>query len=161
MSPTTFTNGDRVTPDSTVFGPRPHTLGRVFIVQRVNPKNIVAKPEDGVGPASNYPKAMWLPATPENVQAGRDAAARGGVARVTAIPTQTFEAGEIVTLVKPYEMWTTDRPLVVTAVNARSVSVVSVGGGDSGRYMRVPHAGLVKRDRAWLAASLTAALEAA
>jgi hypothetical protein len=52
-----------------------------------------------------------------------------------------FENGVVVRLNKAYGEYTTKHLLVVTGNNAKTVSVVKLGG-NGGKYLRVPHRGL-------------------
>jgi hypothetical protein len=53
-----------------------------------------------------------------------------------------FETGVVVRLQKAYDRYTTKDLFVVTGNNTKTVSVTKLGG-DGGRYLRVPHRGLV------------------
>lgn len=149
-----FGVGDKVTPKADAYGVPKDTLGRVFEVTKVNPKNTKAKALDG-GRGINFPQEILVAATDENVAAGE--AARGSVfgRSVEPVRDEFFKPGEIVTLKRPWRDWTTETPLVVIADKGRKVNVVPLGGAaELGRYLRVPPTGLEKRSRGWLAALL-------
>jgi len=135
-----FKLGDRVTP-ANVDGVPPQCLGRVYVVRKLNPKNIRCEAEDG-GRGINFPAHLLLPATDENVAAGNS----------LGVPYESreyFNPGEVVTLTKQWKDWTTDLPLVVLVDKGDKVNVTPLGGAD-GRYLRVGPRGLVKRDLRWL-----------
>jgi hypothetical protein len=144
--------GDRVTPDPDFPGLPAHTLGSIYIVEKVNPKNVIARPETGGGRGVNFPADAYL-----RVQPGQTVS---DVARATATPvpfeeTTFFTAGEIVTIKRAVgargETWGTDDPMVVIRDGGqRTVNVTKLGGADDDRYLRVPRAGLTKRDIGWL-----------
>lgn len=139
-----FKVGDKVTPDIDYPGLPEATLGRVFTVAKINPKNIRATADDG-GRGINFPEAALLPATPENVN------------KLTThrpfVPREFFCAGEIATFVRPPNGHSAESPFVVLKDNGEKVNVALLGGEDD-RYWRVPHSGLVKRDLTWLAEAL-------
>lgn len=137
---TAFTEGDRVTPVNTVGVP-PETLGRVFVVVKVNPKNLRCCAEDG-GRGINFPPHILLPATDENVAAGRKLQ--------PFTPVEFFDAGQIVTLKRPWRSWATDTPLVVLKDDGKGKVNVTLLGGADGQYLRISSAGLEKRGLAWL-----------
>lgn len=140
-----FRVGDRVTPVSDERIPA-GCRGRVFIVRKVNPKNLRCDAADG-GRGFNCPAALLVAATEENVKAG------GAVSR-PFVPREFFSLGEIVSLKRPWRDWTTETPLVVTG--GRDKVNVTLVGGDKDRYLRVPSSGLVRRDRGWLVEALEA-----
>lgn len=124
-----FKTGDVVTP-RLGFG-ADGVAGQPFVVTKRNPKNVLAKPQDNpMGKGLNFP----------------DFARLMGV----EVPLPLLE-GTIVTLAKAWRDVTTTTPLVVTGNGPKRVNVARVGGGGA---MRVPQAGLVERDVAWLTAAL-------
>lgn len=136
--------GDRVVTVADPSIPR-SVAGRVFIVEKVNPKNVICRAEDG-GRGINYPKTLLTAATD-------DALAASSAPR-PFVPVEHFEVGTIVTLTRPYRDWTTETPLVVIGGRGDKVNVTLIGG-DHDRYVRVPaRSGLVRRDLAWLAERL-------
>jgi hypothetical protein len=135
--------GDRVVvnPDS---GAQRSVLGRVYVVDKVNPRNVRCKAEDG-GRGINWPAELLLPATEENI------AAQSNSPRPFQ-PVEFFTLGEIVTLKLPFRDFDTEVPMVV--VGGRDKVNVAPLGGANDRYVRVPSSGLVRRDREWLATRL-------
>jgi hypothetical protein len=133
--------GDRVTP---VPDERAHasTLGAVFIVEKINPRNVRCSADGGRG--INYPADMLVPATDENIEAGRRFF--GGT-----IPyREHFSNGEIVTLTEPYKGITSTMPLIVFKDDGGNYVNLVILGGDGSRYLRMPPRKLVRRDLAWL-----------
>lgn len=140
----TYKIGDRVTPiagDDRV--PR-ESRGRVFIVAKVNPKNIKCSAEDG-GRGINFPADLLTEATDKNIAAGN-------ILGRPYEPPEIFHEGEIVTLKRAYQHITTETPMIVTKQGPKNVNLSPLGGSD--RYMRCPPAGLVRRDLEWLAETL-------
>jgi len=136
---TTLKPGDHVYVDPNFPGAAADVLGREFIVQKINPKNVKCAAVDG-GRGINYPATSLVV---------YDGGGIPGPERVQQQPVEFFTAGEIVTLARPWKDWTTETPLVVLADKGRRVNVTPLGGaGDM--YLRTPHVGLVKRDLAWL-----------
>lgn len=119
---------------------------RVFTVATVNPKNYRCSADDG-GRGLNYPDEALVPHDPD----APPTLALG----VPFVPREFFDAGAVVTLAQPYPKlgWTTETPLVVLADKERTVNVTRIGGAGSS-YLRVPPAGLVRRDLEWLKAAL-------
>jgi hypothetical protein len=141
-----FQVGDRVTPIADERVPA-ETLGRVFVVRKVNPKNLKCEAEDG-GRGINFPAELLAPATDENIAAGRSSFG------VPYTPRELFANGQVVTLANPYKDITTDTPLVVSKDDGgRMVNVVKLGG-DGARYLRMGPSNLVKRDLTWLTEEL-------
>lgn len=134
--------GDRVVVNPDYPGVRANVLGRVYVVDRVNPKNVVCRPEDGVGRGINYPKESLLPATDENI-------AKAAAPRPYE-PREFFTCGEIVTTKVPVKGREADEPFIVLKDDGNKVNIALLGG-DNDRYWRMPASGLVKRDRTWLA----------
>lgn len=142
-----FTAGDKIVIDPSC-APK-HLIGVVFEVERVNPKNVIARPVNG-GRGINYPKGVLLHFEGEM--------AEDGTARSITVPLpELFVPGEIVTFKRPPAGVTTESPLVVTGGRGDKTNV-SILGDDSGRYWRSPQGSLVKRDLAWLAKALAAQL---
>jgi hypothetical protein len=140
-----FTIGDKVTPDPDAHGIPKATVGRIFIVRKVNPKNILCDAEDG-GRGISYPAEVLLPATDENL-------AKATTAR-PFVPREFFVCGEVVTFARSAPKgFDLDSPFVVLKDNGEKVNVAPLGG-DEDRYWRVPHAGLTKRNIVWLTESL-------
>lgn len=144
-TPRKFKAGDKVTPiHNDEFDRVPtDTLGRVFTVDKVNPKKLRARADDG-GRGINFPDELLVPATDENVKAGREAIL--GVRPFQ--PREFFDVGEIVSLKKGRADWPEDAPLMVMK-DGDKVNVTKVGGYQ-GRYLRANPLNLVKRDLAWL-----------
>lgn len=138
--------GDKVTPISDERVPL-DCRGRVFTVEKVNPKKLKCSADDG-GLGINFPKDLLAPATDENLAAGKTVS-------TPFVPREFFSVGEIVTLAKSWKDWGTDKPLVVLKDGGKRVNVTPLGGDDD-KYLRVPPSGLVKRDLEWLAEALTA-----
>lgn len=141
-----FKRDDKVTPIHDDDRVPADTRGRVFTVDKLNPKNIRCTADDG-GRGINFPDDLLVPATDENVKLGR-----GPLTRPFQ-PREFFEPGEIVTLKTPFKNEiAVDTPLVVLADKQR-VNVTPLGG-NGGRYLRANPESLVKRDLAWLAEHL-------
>lgn len=141
-----FKKGDRVYVDPEYPNVGGGVLGRVFVVEKVNPKNVRCTAEDG-GKGINYPAESlirWAPGV--NVPAA-------AVLGRPYVPVQFFEAGSIVTLTRPWKNWTTETPLVVLADRGNKVNVTLVGG-DGDHYLRTPREGLTRRSVEWLAEAL-------
>lgn len=134
--------GDRVYVDPA--DATPSVLGRVFVVEKVNPKNVLCRAEDG-GKGINYP------ATTLRIYEG------DGVPILPLgrpyVPIEFFTVGEIVTLTRPWKDWTTETPLVVIADKVKRVNVARLGG-DGDHYLRTPREGLTRRTVEWLAEAL-------
>lgn len=139
-----FSKGDRVYVDPAFDGAAAGVLGRVFVVDKVNPKNVRCHAEDG-GRGINYPKEALKLYEGGEVPVGRPF--------VPIADTEFFSAGEIVTLKRAYKDWTAETPLVVLVDKVNKVNVTLLGG-DGDRYLRCPREGLVKRDLDWLAEAL-------
>lgn len=139
-----FTKGQRVAVDPDFPGAARDVLGRTFVVQKVNPRNVQCTAEDG-GRGINYPK--------ESLVALADGEQAPGLTPRPYVPREFFTCGEIVTLNRPFKHWTTDQPMVVLADKGNRVNVTPLGG-DADRYVRVPPAGLTKRSVEWLAERL-------
>src|SRR5437764_13157364 len=114
-----FQEKDRVTPRDDERVPA-SCRGRVFIVRKVNPKNIQCDATDG-GRGINFPADLLAPATEENIDAGRRPVSR------PFEPREVFTLGEIVSLKRQWRDWTTDTPLVVTGGRDK-VNVTVIGG---------------------------------
>jgi len=142
MSTTTRTYrvGDKVTPDPDSFGVPPTTLGRVFTVAKVNPRNLRCTADDG-GRGINFPASILLPATEENV-------AKSNAPR-PYVPVEFFTTGEIVT-VKTAGKIPVDQPMVVLKHDGGDKVNITQLGGDGDRYWRWPAKSLIKRDLEWL-----------
>jgi hypothetical protein len=144
MSTDTYTPavGDRVIIDPAVATAR--FLGKVYVVDRFGPKNVVCSLEGSDNPADGVrcrPEYL-LPAPPagEAPPLGRP-----------FVPIEFFDVGQVVTVASPSSKVAADQPMVVIADKGRDVvNVVALGGGDGGRYWRWPRKALVKRDLAWL-----------
>lgn len=142
-----FVRGDKVTPDPEYPGLPATTFGRVFTVDKVNPRNLRCNADDG-GKGINFPAAALLPASDENV--------KKAFAPRPFQPVAFFAAGEVVTLKRAWRDITAETPLVVMKDGGGDkVNLVRLGG-DGGRYLRMPREGIVKRDMAWLAEALLA-----
>lgn len=137
-----FTKGDRVYVDPAFAGIRDEVLGRVFVVRKVNPKNVLCDAEDG-GKGINYPAESLRP------YEGEIPAAAAVLGR-PYVPVEFFDAGSIVTLTAPWRDWTTETPLVVLADKVNKVNVTRLGG-DGDHYLRAPREGLTRRTVEWLA----------
>lgn len=120
-------------------------VGRVFVVHKINPKNVLCTAEDG-GKGINYPHGSLRPYEGEIPGAA-------AVLGRPFVPTEFFNAGEIVTLTRPWKDWTTETPLVVLADKVKRVNVTRLGGAGD-QYLRVPHGGLTRRTVEWLAQAL-------
>lgn len=135
--------GDRVVVDPNGIGVSPSTLGRVYVVSKVNPKNVKCTATDG-GRGLNYPADLLVPA-PEG--------APTATATATPVPVPTFtwhEAGTVVTCDRDLESWKAGTPLVVWKCDGEKSNVTLLGGAARGCYYRVPVARLTVRDTAWL-----------
>jgi len=137
---TTFTRGDRVAVDPNYPGVPRTVTGRVWIVDRVNPVNIVCRPEDGIGRGINYPKASLIA-----LGAGDPPPAAPAVTTI-ARSLDTFVVGEIVT--STYGP-VAGQPLVVLRDNGERLSAAPLGG-DKDRYVRLSKTSVTRRDIAWL-----------
>lgn len=150
-----FTVGQRIIVDPNGIGVSPSVLGRVFIVKRVNPKNVVCSPADGIGRGINYPKYLLLPA-PE------DDDAQGPAVLVPYVPPVFHDVGAIVTCEETLTYrgmtWPAGSPLIVWKCDGRKSNVVNLGGNPTGGYFRIPVARLTVRDAAWLAEYLVSTL---
>lgn len=141
-----FKKGDKVIPNPEFAERMPAgVLGRVFTVEKVNPKNLKCSADDG-GRGINFPAEIlkaYDPNVPLSEQIGR--------------PVREFVffgEGEIVSLKSAWRDWSVDTPLVVIKQTDLKVNVVPVGGTPNGVYLRIPATGLVKRDKMWLAERL-------
>lgn len=142
MSTTTarhFNPGDRVVPDPAMDGHPASVLGKVFVVNRRGPKNLIMRAEEG-GPGYRAPDGYMLPAPApgERAPIGRP-----------YVPAVWIDTGSIVTLKRAYQEIKTDTPLIVIKGGADKVNVVRLGD-TSGRYVRAPVASIELRDLAWL-----------
>ena len=144
---TTLTRGDRVAVDPNYPGVPRTVTGRVWIVDRVNPVNVVCRPEDGIGRGINYPKASLVP-----LGAGDPPPA--APVTTTARVLDTFVLGDIVT--STYGP-VAGKPLVVIRDNGERISAAP-RGGDGDRYVRLSKASVTRRDLAWLTEHLVSAL---
>lgn len=137
--------GDKVTPVADSERVPPQCRGRVFTVAKVNPKKAKCTADDG-GRGINFDHDLLVPATDENVAAGK----RPTVSAVPIEHREFFTPGEIVTLSEPWKDYTDRTPMVVLKDGDRYVNVVRLGG-EGGRYGRIPASGLVRRGAGWLA----------
>ena len=137
----TFKIGERVIVDPHGIGVSRSVLGQVFVVEKVNPKNIVARPAGG-GRGINYPASLLLPAPPEGEPAPI------GVPYVESV---YVEKNAIVTLNRQYKDITTETPMVNHKAGFGTDQLNLFRLGDtSGRYVRVPASAVTVRDVAWL-----------
>ena len=141
-----WTVGDKVTPDPKNDRVHTEARGQVFIVEKVNPKKTIARPQGG-GRGLNYPHDFFVEATKANLDAGKRPLT------VPFKPREHFTCGQVVTLKKPWHDWDTGTPLVVLADKGKRVNVTLLGG-DGDRYLRVAPSELTVRDSAWLLAAL-------
>lgn len=123
-------------------------MGRVFVVEKVNPKNLQCSAEDG-GRGINYPKDMLMaaPAPGEplpEIPIGRP---------YEPAREEFFVAGEVVTLDRAFKDFGTNTPMVVLQDKGTKVNVAPLFG-DGDRYVRAVPTGLTKRDATWLAERL-------
>jgi hypothetical protein len=134
-----FRVGDRVIVDPAGIGVSRSVLGQVFVVEKVNPKNVKARPAEG-GRGINYPKHLLLPAPPEGYPTplGRPYVEQAYV-----------EAGSICTLKSPWSDLAVDTPLICFKGGVEKINLFRLGD-TSGRYVRVPAAAVTTRDLAWL-----------
>lgn len=141
-----FKKGDKVIPNPEFADRMPSgVLGRVFTVEKVNPKNLKCSADDG-GRGINFPASIlkaYDPNVPLANQIGRPFRA-----------LEFFSEGEIVSLKSAWRDWSVDTPLVVIKQTDLKVNVVPVGGTSNGVYLSIPSSGLVKRDKMWLAERL-------
>lgn len=137
--PPRFNPGDRVVPDPAMDGHPASVLGKVFIVDRRGPKNLIMRAEEG-GPGYRAPDGYMLPAPApgERAPIGRPFVERPWI-----------DTGSIVTLKRAYQEIKTDTPMVVIKGGDSKVNVVRLGD-TSGRYVRAPVASIELRDLAWL-----------
>lgn len=149
-APRKYKVGDKVTPDVDAYGVPRETLGRVFTVAKVNPKNLRCTADDG-GRGLNFPASILVPATDENIAKGQRPAA--GLGR-PFVPREHFVTGEIVTVNSTKYGLTPETPLIVTKDDGRDKVNLVVLGGDGDRYLRWPASQVVKRSREWLAEAL-------
>lgn len=143
--------GDRVHVDPEGLGVPPGVVGRTFVVAKVNPKNVKCSATDG-GRGINFPAYLLVPGD------APAAPARAAVVGLPFVPREFFTLGEVVTLKRPMAGTPADLPYVVMKDDGRGKVNVAPLGGDRDRYVRVPTAGLVKRDLTWLAEHLVASL---
>lgn len=143
---TTLTRGTRVYVDPATPGAARNVLGKVWIVDRVNPVNVVCRPEDGSSRGINYPRTCLIPVPADG--------AIPAAAPVTEAPSAWFVGGEIVTTT-----WAkgASKVWIVNRDNGDTVSCLPLGG-DGGRYARLPKSGITRRDLAWLTEHLVSAL---
>lgn len=123
-------------------------MGRVFVVEKVNPKNLLCQAEDG-GRGINYPKDSLMPAPPPGeplpeIPLGRP---------YEPAREEYFAAGEVVTLDRAFKDFGTNTPMVVLQDKGTKVNVAPLFG-DGDRYVRAAPTGLIKRSPAWLAERL-------
>lgn len=143
---TTLRSGDRVYVDPEYPNVGGSVLGRVFTVDKVNPKNVRCTAEDG-GRGINYPAESL------KRYEGGDVPAAAAVLGRPYEPIEFFTAGEIVTLKRAWKDWSTETPLVVLQDKVNKVNVTLLGG-DGDRYLRVGREGLERRSVEWLAEAL-------
>jgi hypothetical protein len=141
-----FKPGDRVHVKPDALDVPAAVIGRTYVVRKVNPKNVQADAADG-GRGINFPAYALVHGDAPST------------ATVTSVPIpEFFDTGQVVTLKRPMAGTPADLPYVVFKDDGRGRVNVARLGGDNGRYVRVPAGGLVKRDLAWLADALVAAL---
>lgn len=140
--------GDRVHVDPEGMGVPGGVVGRTFVVTKVNPTNVKCEATDG-GRGINFPAYLLVQG---------DAPAASAAVGVPFVQREFFVIGEVVTLKRPMAGTPADLPYVVMKDDGRGKVNVAPLGGDRDRYVRVPHAGLVKRDLAWLAEHLIAGM---
>lgn len=139
--------GAKVTPIANDERVPAECRGRVFTVDKLNPKKAKCSADDG-GRGINFPYELLTEATDENVEAGK-----GPITRPFE-PREFFDPGEVVTLATAWKDWDTEKPLVVIKDGGgKRVNVAPIGGSD-GQCLRVPPTGLVRRDIEWLAGAL-------
>ncbi len=137
--------GDRVYVDPATPGAARNVLGKVWIVDRVNPVNVVCKPEDGIGRGINYPRTSLRP-----IEGDVPVPVR---AETVDIPAY-FVGGEAVATDWPKGR---DKVWIVNRDNGDTVSCLPLGG-DGGRYARLPKSGITRLSLADVAERLVAAL---
>lgn len=143
-STTSFKVGDRVVvnPEYSDIVPA-QTLGHVFKVYKVNPKNVRCESETPGMRGINYPAYLLMPAPPagESVPIGRPFQSR-----------EFFALGEVVTInadglnmLRGSTLQEVDEatPMVVVK-EGEKVMVTKLGGWDD-RYLKMPPRTLVKR----------------
>jgi hypothetical protein len=138
----TFKVGDKVTfpPDA---GIKQSLIGMVFTVEEVP-----------AGRKRNY-RVRGANGGRYSVRPGEMIPAGDAPTMRPFVPLEFYNEGEIVT-VRPGRSGQLDpgQPMVVLKDSGTSVNVTSVGGGDQGRYWRVPRGQLIRRDLEWLAERL-------
>lgn len=142
---TRFFPGDKVTPNPNAFGVPAQTIGRVFTVEKVNPRNLRCSADDG-GRGINFPAELLLPASD----------ADASKIHVPYRPPAVYVApGTIVTMQGGFFKHgiTPTTPLIVVKDSGDKVNVVQLGG-DEGRYIRVPKELIEHRTREWLTEQL-------
>jgi hypothetical protein len=135
--------GQKVTPIQDERVPL-ETVGRVFTVEKLNPKKVRCSADDG-DRGINFPYELLAEATEENLNAGP--------ATRPFDPDAFFTVGEVVTMKTDWKDVTTETPLVVIGDSGKRVKVTRLGG-DGDRYVRCGREALVKRDLEWLAGAL-------
>lgn len=131
--------GMKVTPDPTSPYVRSETVGRVFTVTKINPKNVRCTADDG-GRGLNYPRELLVPATPENLAKAQDPA------RLSRpfVPRELYALGEVVTLKRAYRQYDTQAPFVVIGSTPNRTKVAPLGGNND-EYLLIPAGGLERR----------------
>jgi hypothetical protein len=140
-----FVKGDKVVPNPEFAERMPSgVLGRVFTVEKVNPKNLRCSADDG-GRGINFPAEIlkaYNPDVPLGPQISRPFVER-----------ELFHEGEIVSLRNDFKQWTTSMPMVVIREGDKRIRIAPLGGAE-GRYLLMPPSSLVKRDKMWVAERL-------
>lgn len=143
----TLRKGMRVTPDPEFPSLPAASLGRTFIVDRVNAVNTKTTAEDG-GRGTAYPHEAYIiladGQTPDDVAPEAEASTE----------FVWFALGQIVTVTQAWKGWTTETPLIVLNDTGDDKVRVALLGGEGDRYARLSRKSLVKRDLAWLTEAL-------
>jgi hypothetical protein len=142
-----------ITEGTTVRIDHPTYLGTLWTVERIKQTKAIIRGADEAT-RNRFPRGLDAPRNllvPADGEAPkpepRDVQAEAAKRLAELEFQMQFETGVLVRIKKAYGSYTTSDLFVVTANNDKTASVVKVGG-DGGRYLRVPHAGLTIVDAA-------------
>lgn len=137
-----FVKGDKVVPNPAFAERMPSgVLGRVFTVEKVNPKNLRCSADDG-GRGINFPAEILMAYDPD--------APPAAIVSRPFVEREIYHEGEIVSLRNPFRSWGTDIPFIVIREGDKRIRIAVLGGSE-GRYLLMPPSSLIKRDKMWVA----------
>lgn len=134
ITTTYFAVGDQVTID------HPRCVGQVYVVTRVKQTKCFVSARDNQSDRGlDVPMAMMSKYDPSQPMPARP---------MHPAPAQVAAVGEVVRLTKGFRQNSTDTLLVVTKVNASTISLDPLGGPSNGTPMRCHPSAVVKVDLA-------------